>query len=90
MTYSLNFRQKVLAIKEQEGLTGKEASVRFGIGEANITRWNKCLEPQRMRNKAATKLDMEALEQDVKEFPMRISMSEPVAWESVNEQLAMR
>ena len=43
-----------------------------------------------MRNKAATKLDMEALEQDVKEFPMRISMSEPVAWESVNEQLAMR
>jgi transposase len=39
MTYSLDFRKKVLAIKEQEGLTGKEASVRFGIGEANITRW---------------------------------------------------
>ena len=36
MTYSLDFRKKVLAIKEQEGLTGKEASVRFGIGEANI------------------------------------------------------
>ena len=35
----------------------------------NITRWNNCLEPQRTRNKAATKLDMEALEQDVKEYP---------------------
>ena len=32
----------------------------------NITRWNNCLEPQRTRNKAATKLDMEA---DVKEYP---------------------
>jgi transposase len=69
MTYSLDFRKKVLAIKEQEGLTGKEASVRFGIGEANITRWNKCLEAQRTRNKPATKLDMAALEQDVKEYP---------------------
>ena len=68
MTYSLYFRKKVLAIKEQEGLTGKEASVRFGIGEANITRWNNCLEQQRTRNKAATKLDMEALEQDEKEY----------------------
>ena len=54
MIYSLDFRKKVLAIKEQEGLTGKEASVRFGIGEANITRWNKCLEPQRTRNNPAT------------------------------------
>jgi transposase len=32
MSYSLDFRKKVLAIKEQEGLTRKEASVRFGIG----------------------------------------------------------
>jgi transposase len=69
MTYSLDFRKKVLAIKEQEGLTGKEVSVRFGIGEANIMRWNKCLEPQRTRNKPATKLDMKALEQDVKDNP---------------------
>jgi transposase len=69
MTYSLDFRKKVLAIKEQEGLTGKEVSVRFGIGEANITRWTKCLEPQRTRNKPATKLDMAALEQDVKDNP---------------------
>jgi transposase len=69
MTYSLDFRKKVLAIKEQEGLTGKETAVRFGIGEASITRWNNCLEARSTRNKPATKLDMEALERDIKENP---------------------
>jgi transposase len=49
MTYSLDFRQKVLAIKEQEGLTGKETAVRFGVGVASITRWEKCLEPIRIK-----------------------------------------
>ncbi|MSP28560.1 MAG: transposase, partial [Methylococcales bacterium] len=43
MTYSAEFRQKVLTIKEQEGLTQAEAAVRFGVGVASITRWNKCL-----------------------------------------------
>ena len=69
MTYSADFREKVLAIKEQEGLTQAEAAVRFGVGVASITRWNKCLEPQRTRNKPATKIDMDALEQDVKTNP---------------------
>jgi transposase len=69
MTYSLDFRQKVLSIKEQEGLTGAETAVRFGIGAASITRWNKQIEPQRTRNKPATKLDMDALKQDVDNYP---------------------
>jgi transposase len=69
MTYSPDFREKVLSIKEQEGLTQAEAAVRFGVGVASITRWNKCIEPQRTRTKPATKIDMEALEQDVKTNP---------------------
>ena len=69
MTYSTNFRQKVLAIKEQEGLTQAEAAIRFGIGVASLTRWNKCLEAGRTRVKPATKIDMEALSQDVKSYP---------------------
>jgi len=46
MTYSIDFRQKVLLIKEQEKLTVAETAVRFGIGVASITRWDKRLEPQ--------------------------------------------
>jgi transposase len=69
MTYSLDFRQKILSIKEQEGLTQAEAAVRFGVGVASIMRWGKCLEPQRTRSKPATKLDMEALKQDVDNYP---------------------
>jgi transposase len=49
MTYSLDFRQKVLSIKEQEGLTQAETAVRFGVGAASITRWNKQLDPQHTR-----------------------------------------
>jgi transposase len=69
MTDSIDFRQKVLAIKEQEGLTQAEAAVRFGVGVASVTRWNKCLESKSTRTKPATKLDMNALEEDVKLSP---------------------
>jgi transposase len=69
MTYSADFRQKVLAIKEQEGLTQAEAAVRFGVGVASITRWNKRLESKGRRTKPATKIDMKALEEDVKMHP---------------------
>ena len=69
MTYSIDFRQKVLLIKEQEGLTQAETALRFGIGVASITRWNKQLEPQRTRSKPATKLDREALKQDLDNCP---------------------
>ena len=69
MTYSLDFRQKVLAIKEQEGLTQAEAAIRFGVGVASLTRWGKRLESKRTRTKPATKIDMNALEEDVKTYP---------------------
>jgi transposase len=69
MTYSLDFRQKVLTIKKQEGLTQAETAVRFGVGVASITRWEKNVEPKRTRTKPATKIDMKALEQDVKTYP---------------------
>ena len=69
MTYSTDFRKKVLVITEQEGLTQAEAAARFGIGVASLTRWNKCLEAGRKRVKPATKIDMEALAQDVKTYP---------------------
>ena len=69
MTYSTDFRRKVIGIKEQENLTTEEAAKRFGIGTANFSRWNKNLEPKRTRNKPAAKIDMEALRRDVESYP---------------------
>ncbi|CAK0756373.1 hypothetical protein CCP3SC5AM1_2220007 [Gammaproteobacteria bacterium] len=46
MTYSINFRRKVLAIQKQEQLTYAEAASRFGIGIATLTRWRSRLEPK--------------------------------------------
>jgi transposase len=69
MTYSTDLHRKVLSIKAQENLTNTEVAKRFGIGIANISRWNKNLEPKRTRNKPATKIDMEALKRNVELHP---------------------
>ena len=69
MTYSIDFRRKVLDIKEQENLTAKETAERFGMGTNNFSRWKKQLEPKRTRNKPATKIDREALKRDVELRP---------------------
>lgn len=69
MTYSLDFRKKVLSIKECEGLSLAEASKRFGIGMASITRWSHRLQAKTKRNKPATKIDMEQLKKDIEEHP---------------------
>ena len=69
MTYSLDFRRKVISIRKAEKLTISEASVRFGVGIATITRWLKRIEPQLTRVKPATKVDMIALARDVREYP---------------------
>ena len=70
MTYSLDFRKKVLAVKEREGLSFEKVAQRFDIGSKNtVFRWTKKLEPCETRNKPATKIDMEALAEDVKNHP---------------------
>ena len=69
MTYSTDLRRKVLDTRKQENLTIAEAAKRFGIGTANLNRWNKNLEPKCTRNKPAIKIDMEALKRDVELYP---------------------
>jgi transposase len=66
MTYSLDFRKKVLAVKERENLSFEKVAQRFDIGSKNtVFRWSKKLEPCETRNKPATKIDMDALIRDV-------------------------
>ncbi len=69
MTYSLDFRRKVLSIREKEKLTIAEVAARFGVGIASVTRWLKVLEPQKTRNKPATRINTQALLDDVRAFP---------------------
>lgn len=69
MTYSLDFRKKVLKIRAEEGLSIEAVAIRFGVGKASVMRWLIALEPQKKRNKPATKIDMEALQKDVEQNP---------------------
>jgi transposase-like protein len=65
MAYSVDFRRKVLDIKERDGLSIEKAAVRFGIGQAGIFRWTKRL----ARNKPSVKIDRECLLRDVEKYP---------------------
>ena len=68
MTYSTDFRERVLKVRQEENLTIAEVAKRFQIAIASVVRWNKVLEAKRTRNKP-TKIDMEALKQDVELYP---------------------
>ena len=69
MTYSSDFRRKVLSVRKKEGLTIAEVASRFSVGAASVTRWLKNPELQTRRNKPAVKIDMAALARDVMEHP---------------------
>ena len=69
MTYSLDFRLKVLAVKEKEGLSFAKTAERFYVGVASVVRWAQKPKPQTNRNKPATKINMEALKKDILLYP---------------------
>ena len=69
MTYSSDFRRKVLSVREKEGLTIAEVAARFCVGVASVVRWLRNPDPRRTRNKPATKIDMEELASDILEHP---------------------
>ncbi|ALG68942.1 IS630 transposase-related protein [Beggiatoa leptomitoformis] len=68
MTYSIDFRRKVLKVKQEENLTLAAVAKRFQIAIASVVRWSKVLEAKGTRNRP-TKIDMEALKQDVELYP---------------------
>lgn len=69
MTYSNDFRQKALTIRDQEQLSFEETAERFGVNKSSVFRWSKRLEAKRTRQKPSSKIDMEALKQDVEHYP---------------------
>jgi transposase len=69
MTYSTDFRRQALMIKAQDKLSFEATAKRFRVGKASVVRWSKRIEAQPTRHKPATKINMEALKQDVEPYP---------------------
>ena len=69
MSYSIDFRRQVLAIRAKEGLSLQAVSERFSVSKQSVYNWTKRLDPQTSRNKPSTKIDIAALAADVKQYP---------------------
>lgn len=91
MTYSVDFRRKVLSIREQEGLSIKETATRFHIGTDSLTRWLRRIEPQQKSVPRRRKLDKAALVKDVERYPeayqreraARFGVSKATIWQAL-------
>lgn len=68
MTYSIDFRRKVLSVRERECLTIAEVAARFDVGVASVVRWLKQPEPKK-HGYRRRKIDMDALARDIQEHP---------------------
>ena len=69
MTYPLKLREKVFATKDKFSLTFEQTSERFDVPIRNLFRWQNKIEPNKTRNKPATKINMTALKKDVEASP---------------------
>ncbi len=69
MTYSIDFRKKVLKIKDKEGLSLQATAKRFGISKTALFSWTQNIEPKTTRYRKPTKIDMEVLRKDIELYP---------------------
>lgn len=69
MTYSLDFRKKVLEVRKSEGLSIVKTANLFSISPTTVMEWTKNIIAKVGRNKPATKINMQELVKDVKKFP---------------------
>jgi len=69
MTYSLDFRQKVLSVRERDNLTFEQVSVRFSVGIASVVRWSKSPTIKPYTRVNHRKIDPDLLVQDVEKYP---------------------
>ena len=68
MTYSVQFRKKVLKLQSQ-GESYIKLSKRFNISTTTISRWKKEINPKLTRNRQPIKIDYEALKKDIEDYP---------------------
>jgi transposase len=68
MTYSIDFRKKVLAIRAREKMSFESVSKRFGVGKNTVFVWSKNILPLKNRNRAPTKISIDKLKEDVSQY----------------------
>jgi transposase len=92
MTYTIDFRRKVLKVRQERSLTIEETSAHFEVGVATIVRWNKSI-ALRKHGFRRRKIDIEALRADVEEHPdgyqyeraMRFGVTQKAIWYSLKK-----
>ncbi len=68
MSYSIDFREKVLAIKEEKKLSIRETATYFKLGISTVARWLQRIEIKR-RPDVPLKINRELLARDVEQYP---------------------
>ncbi len=69
MTYSLDFRQKVLSVRARDGLTFDQVAERFSVGVASVVRWSDSPDIKPYTRTKHRKIDPDLLAQDVETYP---------------------
>jgi transposase len=69
MTYSLDFRQKVLSVRERDKLTFEQVAERFSIGIASVVRWSNNAEIKPYVRVKHRKIDPDLLAADIEQYP---------------------
>jgi transposase len=69
MTYSVDFRKKVLEIKEISNWSNRETAKHFRISAPIISQWIKNIEPVKITHRPNRKIDEEALKKDIELYP---------------------
>ena len=68
MSYSEHFRKKILA-KLEEGYSIRAVALQFEIDKNTIVNWKKRIEVKRTRPRKPSKIDDQALRDDVEKYP---------------------
>jgi len=92
MSYSIDFRRHVLAVRARDGLSFLATAERFGVGVASLKRWKKRLEPLSYKRKSR-KIELEKLAEDVNQFPdayqyeraRRFGVTQKAIWQALRE-----
>ena len=69
MTYSIDFRKKVLGVKAEGKTSIAETAKRFAIGKATIVRWMHRVDAKLRREKSTSTVNMDALKKDIELYP---------------------
>jgi transposase len=68
MTYSIDFRKKVLSVKKKEGLSLAAISKKFAISKNTVFLWTKVITPKKHREKPPTKINTNQLKEDIAQY----------------------